>query len=487
MKHLKVIFQTLKINNISINFKKTFMSYFSVKLLKQHVTFLNLFIDEFKLQAIANLKFSTILDQLETYFELTRWFRQYIEKFAAIVKFLQMRKTLLLQQTSKSENARKSYSSKIKFIESFAEIDAFKIIQKSLSTSTYLVHFDNKRQLYIDLDSSKEMKIDDVIYHVIDDSNFISYSIRKFIQSVMFLNRLLNSAKHRYWSTKLKLIELIWVFRKIRHLINSTIKFIIIYTNHETIFAIVKQIFLSTSSTNKLNLKLVRVFDYIQRFDLIIRHRSKKFHLISNALFRLSLTDMNNFNQNEELDVLFTTFLVKMTSSFREKLIKEYFMNLVWKRIDKLIEINIKTDTVLSFVKNDELIYRRNNHNMSFISQRLCISASLVQSILKTAHDFNHSEFDRTYQNVVSCYYIKSLITHVKRYIKHCLKCVTNQIKKHKSYDFLQSILFSSISFYTIIIDFVFAISRFYTDMNNIMTITCKFFKRIVIISEINT
>ena len=276
------------------------------------------------------------------------------------------------------------------------------------------------------------------------------------------------------------------MFRKIRHLINSTIKSIIIYTNHETTFAIVKQISLSTSSKNKLNLKLVRAFDYIQRFDLIIKHRSKRFYLISNALFRLSLADMNSFNQDEEFDVLFTTSLVKMTSSFREEFIKKYFMNFAWKRIDKLIEISKKTSTVLSFVKNNELIYRRDSHNMSFISQRLCISASLVQSILKTAHDFNHSEFDRTYQNVVSCYYIKSLITHVKRYIKHCLKCVTNQIKKHKSYDFLQSILFSSISFYTIIIDFVFAISRFYTDMNNIMTITCKFFKRIVIISEID-
>ena len=74
---------------------------------------------------------------------------------------------------------------------------------------------------------------------------------------------------------------------------------------------------------------------------------------------------------------------------------------------------------------------------MSFISQRLCISASLVLSILKIAYDVSHSEFDRTYQNVVLCYYIKNLITHVKRYIKHCVKCVTNQIKRHKSYDFV--------------------------------------------------
>ena len=47
VKYLQIIFQILKINNISINFKKTSLNYSSIKLFDQHVTFLKLFIDEF--------------------------------------------------------------------------------------------------------------------------------------------------------------------------------------------------------------------------------------------------------------------------------------------------------------------------------------------------------------------------------------------------------------------------------------------------------
>ena len=369
--HLRVVFRILKNNNISINFKKAFFEYSSITLLDQYVTFFELFTDESKLQAISNLKFFSTLSQLKTYLELTNWFRQYIEKFVAISKSLQMRKTQLLQKALKFENVRKSYSFKTKFIKFSSEIEAFKNIQKSLFISTYLIHFDNKRQLYIDLDFSKEMSIDEVIYHVTDNEDSLNYFFKKSIQSIMFLNRLLNSIEIKYWLTELKLADLIWVFKKIRHLINFAIKSTIIYMNHEAFLTIVKQISLSTFSTDKLNLRLVRASNYIQRFELVIKHKSNKLHLVSNALFRLSTNATiatKMLLQNEELDVFFTAFLIKMISKFRKKLIEEYVKNSVWKKIDKLIEASSKNETIFSFIKKDELIYRKNSHNMSFVS-----------------------------------------------------------------------------------------------------------------------
>ena len=331
VKHLQTIFQTFKANNISVNFKKTFLDYFSVTLFEQHVISLEFFIDEFKLRTIANFKFSSILNQLKTYLDLIEWFKQYIQKFAAIFKSLQDKKTELLRNAFKIENARKIYFSKIRFVESDKEIEAFDRIQESLSKSTYLIHFNCNRQLYVDLDSNKKMSIDDVIYHVMNDNlaNFLMYSIKKSIQSIMFFNRLLNSAEIKYWSTKLKLTELIWVLKKIRRLMNFANKSSIIYIDHEISFAIVKQISLFTSSTDKLNLKFVRTNDYIQRFDLIIKHKSDKLHFVSNALFRLFIIAAftKNHSLNEKFDVLFTIFLMKMISEFKKKLIKEYFMN----------------------------------------------------------------------------------------------------------------------------------------------------------------
>ena len=491
VKHLQAIFQTFRANNISVNFKKTFLDYLSVTLLEQHVIFLKLFIDEFKLRAIANLKFFSILDQLKTYFDLIEWFRQYIQKFAAVFKSLQDKKPELLRNAFKIENARKTYFSKVRFVESDKKIEAFDRIQESLSKSTYLIHFNCNRQFYVDLDSSKKMNIDDVVYHFMNDNlaNFLMYSIKKSIQSIMFFSRLLNSAEIRYWSTELKLTELIWVLRKIRHLMNFANKSSIIYIDHEIFFAIVKQISLFTSSTDKLNFKFVRTSNYIQRFDFIIKHKSDKFHFVSDALSRLSIISAftKDHSLNEELDVLFTVFLMKMTSEFKEKLIKEYFMNSIWIKIDKLITTFNQNDTNLFFVKIDELIYRKNSHNMFFISQRLCISKSLVKDILHIAHDVNHIDFDRTYLNVISFYYIKSLFTKINQYLKHCSKCVVNQTKRHKSYDSLQSIFSSSISFHTITIDFVLVMSSFHIDINNVMTTICKFFKRATIISDRDT
>ena len=69
--HLRIVFRILKNNNISINSKKAFLEYSSITLFDQHVTFFELFTDESKLQAISNLKFFSILNQLKTYLELT--------------------------------------------------------------------------------------------------------------------------------------------------------------------------------------------------------------------------------------------------------------------------------------------------------------------------------------------------------------------------------------------------------------------------------
>ena len=241
-----------------------------------------------------------------------------------------------------------------------------------------------------------------MIYHVADNEDSLTYSFKKLIQSIMFLSRLLSSVETRYWWTKLKLTDLVWIFKKIRHLIDFAIKSTIIYTDHEAFLAIVKQTSLLTSSTNKLNLRLVRASNYIQRFDLIIKHKSDKLHLMSDALSRLSVSSAANTQSkhekfDEKFDLFFTACLMKMTSEFRKRLIDEYIKNSTWKKISKLNKTSEKNEIILSFIRKDQLIYRRDNHNMPFVSKRLCIPESLIQNILQTAHESSHSDFNRIY------------------------------------------------------------------------------------------
>ena len=76
------------------------------------------------------------------------------------------------------------------------------------------------------------------------------------------------------------------MFRKIQHFIDfAKIKFIIIFIDHDAALNIAKQINMIITSINKLNLRLIQTFDYIQRFKLKFRHHSKKQHVVSDALF----------------------------------------------------------------------------------------------------------------------------------------------------------------------------------------------------------
>ncbi len=61
----------------------------------------------------------------------------------------------------------------------------------------------------------------------------------------------------------------------------------IIGTDHDSIVFIVTQTKLSTSNTDKLNLRLVRVAMYLSQFELDIRVKIKRDHVILDALSRL--------------------------------------------------------------------------------------------------------------------------------------------------------------------------------------------------------
>ncbi len=141
-----------------------------------------------------------------------------------------------------------------------AELASFDTLQSLLSKPTYLVHFSNSKVLYIDLDASKEFGFGAMIYHVDEKAHTgmnTAYPARNTIQPIMFLSRLLKSAETRYWPTELELAGMVWVVRKVRHLIELSNLPTIIYTDHGTNVGIAKQTTLSTALTEKQNLRLV--------------------------------------------------------------------------------------------------------------------------------------------------------------------------------------------------------------------------------------
>ena len=79
----------------------------------------------------------------------------------------------------------------------------------------------------------------------------------------------------------------------------------IIYTDYSTALQIAKQTSLTTSSTAKLNLRLIRASDYIQRFrNLELRHKPGTQHIVPDTLSRLRPLNVEVDHLEGELDAL---------------------------------------------------------------------------------------------------------------------------------------------------------------------------------------
>lgn len=101
---------------------------------------------------------------------MTGYLRQYIAYYAAIVKPLLERKTLLRKLVTVRGNARKKQAGRLKvLVPTPKELNAFHQLQKLFASPSILHHFNKWRQLFVDLDASKEWGFGAVIYHMIGD------------------------------------------------------------------------------------------------------------------------------------------------------------------------------------------------------------------------------------------------------------------------------------------------------------------------------
>ena len=495
--HLRKIFSVLNKNNISIKSTKAFLGYSSVSLLGQKIDSLGLVTFEEKLKAIVKLRFSRTFRQLETYLGLTDWLRDYIAHYAGIFKPLQNRKTEFLRNGFTAENARRAYFSKTRVQHSTAEeLASFDALQAVLAKSFYLVHPDSKRQLFIDLDASKEFGFGAMLYYV--KEAFLEpgkYSSRHAIESVLFLSRLLTDAETRYWPTELEIAGIVWVLKKTRHIVEVSPGKTIVYTDHEFAFGIASQITMTTTSIDKFNLRFVRASDYIQRFNLDIRHKPGKQHIVSDVLSRLVSDNINASvarNSDEgEFDVLFTISLVEMEEGFRNRILDGYKTDLNWQKISQILDAGGEDAAKLPFYRGEDgLIFRSDGFIIGdhvYESRRLCISHFVVPDILRLAHDDGHADYAKCFEEVFASYYIRGLSRYLRDYLKHCSECQMYQIRRHASYGSLQPILISPISFHTITIDFILALSVSRDGLDITMSVICKFTKRFTFIADKKT
>ena len=155
------------------------------------------------------IKFSKNLKVLKIYLSLTNYQRKKLVWYAQKTNVLQKEKTRLFKDSSTIESQkRQTYSRTTSIKDSLVLRESFYQLQRTLTISNFLVHYDNTRRLYADIDVFKKRDYDVEIYHVKSDS--IDDDFRKTnIEHVMFLFKILNDVESRYWSIEMKITCLI--------------------------------------------------------------------------------------------------------------------------------------------------------------------------------------------------------------------------------------------------------------------------------------
>lgn len=252
---------------------------------------------------------------------------------------------------------------------------------------------------------------------------------------------------------------------------------------------IAKQTTFLISSTEKLYLRLVYASDYFQHFPLVIKYKSSKHYIISNVPFRLEVKGRDLWEKQEEgeLNDLLITLLIEMRNKLQEKLIQDYKIYWFWSKITALFQkkISLSSPYLLFYLKNN-LIFCRDRYVCTDHACEPCylyIPQPLIKEIPKRNHNDNgYLGFLYYYEKIASLYYIWNLSAHLKAYLKHCIFCNINQTCRYPTYRNLQPILSSPIPFHLLTMDFIIALPLLWTEKNNLIIVTCKFTKRILLI-----
>ena len=504
IEHLRNVFKIFHSYNISLKPNKAYVGYPSVQLLGQHVDGFGMSTSTEKLKAITSIEFPKTLKALETYLGMTGYLRHYIQFYAQIADPLQHRKTALNKALREQRAVTADGSKKKRMVAatvmavsapSPSELDAFHHLQSLFAQPTTLTHFVPTRQLFMDIDASKDWGFGVMIFH--SKGEKIPPSAAS-VEPILFLSKMLTDGEKRYWLTELEIACFVWAVRKVRHMIEAAEQPTIIYTDHSATLSIARQTTLTTSSTDKLNLRLIRASQYLSQFRLDVRHKAGKLHFVPDALSRLQARKDRAMTETEQeasaLDALNTyvypvTTHIELNESFKNRLQEGYTQDPRWDRIKDQLEVNEllgSNASHLPFLINNGLIYYQDTTDTTTERRRLCIPDhdNLIKEVFELAHDeAGHPGYARTHERIIQTLFIQRLSQKLHENLRHCPKCRINQTPRHKPYGVLQPIFTPLEPCHTITIDFILALPRSSPEEYDcLLTVTDKFSKKLALI-----
>lgn len=212
-----------------------------------------------------------------------------------------------------------------------------------------------------------------------------------------------------------------------RHLIESSKYEIMAQTDHSSIVDISRQkLITATTSTMKMNVRLIRASQFLSQFSLNIRHKPGHLNVIPDVLSRLPSSNIPSVGLDpdfNELDALYiyNTTLIEMDKSFAERITAGYDEDPVWRRTAKILVANEalgKNAATLSFERGQQhsslppsLAKKLIFHKDKFTGlRRLCIPQSCLTEIFELLHGKgDHPGFTRSFDLAQRSWSVKNL------------------------------------------------------------------------------
>lgn len=113
---------------------------------------------------------------------------------------------------------------------------------------------------------------------------------------------------------------------------------------------------------------------------------------------------------------------------------------------------------------------------------RLCIPPLVAKNVITIAHGEGHPGFARCHEIVSRSWFIKGLTRILRAYIRYCPECLALQTRRHPPYGSLQPIHSPPVPFFTLTLDFILALPLAPEGYNTLMSVTCKFSKRVTLV-----
>lgn len=125
-----------------------------------------------------------------------------------------------------------------------------------------------------------------MVFHVKRDYNHSNLKVTPpstAVEPIMFLSHLLTPAEKHYRATEFEVSCIVWVVHGIRHMIEAAPENLtpVAYTDHIAMINLATS--LSSTSPDRMNLRLVRASQYLQQFRLLVYHKAGKLNCVADA------------------------------------------------------------------------------------------------------------------------------------------------------------------------------------------------------------